>query len=104
VDIVKLNPLHKKTAVNILSAAFFDYPEFKAYFPDPDQRKRRLPWYLGRVLDTALNFGEVYTTQMVSGVAMILRPGHTRISQWEYIRSGFLPAPFVLGLREFIRS
>jgi GNAT superfamily N-acetyltransferase len=37
-------------------------------------------------------------------VIFTLPPGHTAISQGEYIRNGFLPAAFVLGLRNFVRS
>ena len=103
-EIVKLDPSKKKHAVNVLCAAFFDYPEFDFYFPDPEKRKRCLPWYLGKVMNTALRYGEVYTTQEISGVAFILPPGHSRISQWEYVLCGFLPAPFVLGMQDFIRS
>ena len=103
-EIVKLNPAQREKAASVLAAAFFDYPEFKFYFPDTDRRKRCLPWYLGRVLDTALRYGEVFTAQEVSGVSLILPPGHTRISQWEYILSGFLPAVIVLGWQDFNRS
>jgi ribosomal protein S18 acetylase RimI-like enzyme len=103
-EIVKLDPSKKKHAVNVLCAAFFDYPEFDFYFPDPEKRKRCLPWYLGKVMNTALRYGEVYTTQEISGVAFILPPGHSRISQWEYVLCGFLLAPFVLGMQDFIRS
>jgi len=103
-EIVKLDPSKKKPAVDVLCAAFFDYPEFDFYFPDPGKRKQCLPWYLGKVMNTALRYGEVYTTQEISGVAFILPPGHTRISQWEYVLCGFLPAPFVLGRQNFIRS
>lgn len=103
-EIVKLDPSQKNKAVDVLCAAFFDYPEFQSYFPDPNQRKHSLPWYLGRVVDTALRFGEVYTNQEVSGVAFILPPGHTRISQLEYVLCGFLPAPLILGMKDFVRS
>ncbi|MGD0707800.1 MAG: GNAT family N-acetyltransferase [Anaerolineaceae bacterium] len=103
-EIVKLDPSKKKHAVDVLCTAFFDYPEFDFYFPDPEKRKRCLPWYLGKVMNTALRYGEVYTTQEISGVAFILPPGHTKISQWEYVLCGFLPAPFVLGMQDFIRS
>lgn len=104
VEIVKLDPSQKKKAIDVLWSAFFDYPEFKYYFPDHNRRKFCLPWYLGRVLATAQQYGEAYTTPTISGVALVLLPGHTRISQWEYIRCGFLPAPFILGIRDFIRS
>lgn len=103
-EIIKLAPDQKEKAITIVSAAFFNYPEFSHYFPDPNRRRHCLRWYLGKVVNTALQYGEVYTNEEVSGVAFILLPGHTRISQWEYIRCGFLPAPFVLGLRDFARS
>jgi ribosomal protein S18 acetylase RimI-like enzyme len=104
VEVYKLDPLQKQKAIDVMVAAFFDYPMFNLYFPDRSKRKSVMDWYLGRVLDCALYYGEVYTTPSVSGVIFILPPGHTRISQWEYIRRGFLPAPFVLGLNDFIRS
>jgi GNAT superfamily N-acetyltransferase len=40
----------------------------------------------------------------VSGVIFILPPGHTKISLMEYIRCGFLFAPFALGLSGYKRS
>jgi ribosomal protein S18 acetylase RimI-like enzyme len=103
-EIVNLNPTNKQQAVNILCLAFYSYPEFIHYFPDPKKRTHLLPWYLEKVMNTAMHYGEVYTTPETSGVSFILPPGHTRISQWEYIRCGFLPAPLVLGLRDFVRS
>lgn len=103
-QIIKLDPRNKKKAVEVIVAAFYDYPMFEYYFPDPEKRKRVMPWYLGRVLDTALTYGEVYTTPDLTGVIFILPAGHTKISQWEYIRNGFLPAPLVLGLPDFVRS
>jgi ribosomal protein S18 acetylase RimI-like enzyme len=103
-EIVELNPQRKHDAVEVIVAAFFDYPMFELYFPDRSKRKRVMTWYLGRVLDTALAYGEVLTTPEISGVIFILPPGHTKISQVEYIRQGFLPAPFVLGIKDFVRS
>ena len=103
-EIINLNARQKEKAVDVLVAAFFDYPMFDLYFPDPERRKRILPWYLGKVLNCALRYGEVYTNPEVSGVIFTLPPGHTKISQWEYMQNGFTPAPFVLGLRDFVRS
>jgi len=103
-EVRQLDPKQKKTAVDVIVAAFFDYPMFDLYFPDRSKRKPVMTWYLGRVLDCALAYGEVYTTPDVSGVIFTLPPGHTKISQMEYIRQGFLPAPFVLGLPDFVRS
>jgi ribosomal protein S18 acetylase RimI-like enzyme len=103
-EIIKLDPRQKKKASSVLAAAFFDYPMFTFYFPDPKRRARYLPWYLGNVLNCALRYGEVYTTPEISGVAFTLPPGHTKLSTWEYIQNGFLGAPFLLGFRNYRRS
>jgi ribosomal protein S18 acetylase RimI-like enzyme len=103
-QITNLQPHQKNKAAMVLSAAFFDYPMFVFYFPDVERRKRYLPWYLGKVLNCALRYGEVLTTPDISGVIFTLPPGHTRISQWEYIRNGFLLTSLYMGPREFNRS
>ena len=103
-EIIKLDPRQKKKASAVLAAAFFDYPMFTFYFPDPKRRARYLPWYLGNVLSCALRYGEVFTTPQISGVAFTLPPGHTKISQWEYIQNGFLGAPILLGFRNYAQS
>ena len=103
-EIIKLDPRQKKKAAGVVAAAFYDYPMFTFYFPDPQRRTHSLPWYLGNVLNCALRYGEVYTTPEVSGVIFTLPPGHTKISEPEYIRNGFLPTPFYLGYHNFVRS
>jgi ribosomal protein S18 acetylase RimI-like enzyme len=103
-EIIKLDPRHKKKAAKTVAAAFYDYPMFKFYFPDPTRRARYLPWYLENVLNCALRYGEVYTNPEISGVIFTLPPGHTKISQWEYIRNGFLLTPFMMGTQNFQNS
>ncbi len=103
-EIIKLDPKYKKRAAEIVAAAFFDYPMFTFYFPDPKKRARVLPWYLGNVLNCALRYGEVCTTPEISGVIFTLPPGHTKISQSEYIQNGFLLTPLLLGYRDYQRS
>lgn len=103
-EIIELGPHQIKKASEVLAAAFFDYPVFTFYFPDPKRRVRYLPWFLGNVLNCALRYGEVYTTTELSGVSIILSPNHTKISLWEYIQNGFLLTPFFLGFRNYVRS
>jgi GNAT superfamily N-acetyltransferase len=103
-EIIKLDPGKKKKATEVVAAAFYDYPMFTCYFPDPEKRARILPWYLGNVLTCALHYGEVYTTPEISGVIFILPPGHTKISLGEYIKNGFLLTPLLLGFRDYVRS
>ena len=103
-EIIKLEPRQIKRAAEVLATSFFDYPMFAFYFPDPKRRTRYLPWYFKNILNTALRYGAVYTTPEVSGVIFILPPGHTQLSIWEYIQSGFLLTPFALGFRNYKRS
>ena len=67
-EIIKLDPRQLKRASDVLAASFFDYPMFTFYFPDPKRRIRYLPWYFRNVLNSALRYGEVYTTPEISGV------------------------------------
>jgi GNAT superfamily N-acetyltransferase len=103
-EIVNLDPRQLKKAAEVVAAAFFDYPMFTFYFPDPKRRAKSLAWYLGNVLKCALRYGEVCTNPEISGVIFTLPPGHTRLTQNEYAQTGFLLTPFVMGLRNFIRS
>lgn len=104
VEVTKLSSHQLKKASDVLAAAFFHYPMFTFYFPDPQRRARYLPWYLRNVLNCAFRYGEVYTTPDVSGVIFTLPPGHTEISLWEYIQNGFLLTPLLLGLQSYKQS
>jgi len=103
-EIITLNPHQRKQAAAVMAAAFYHYPMFTFYFPDPEKRTRLLPWYLGNVLRCALRYGEVYTTPEITGVLFTLPPGHTKITQWEYVQNGFLLTPFLLGAQKYKES
>jgi len=103
-EIVKLDPVYIQKASTVLSAAFFNYPMFVFYFPDPKRRARYLPWYFRNILNCAMRYGEAYTTPEISGVIFTLPPGHTKFTLWEYIQNGFLLTPFFLGFRNFKQS
>ena len=100
-DLVKLEKSQLKKAAAVAAAAFFNYPMMVHYFPDPEKRKKKLPWYLKNVLKSAMRYGEVFATRDVSGVLFILPPGHTRLTTKEYIRCGFLLTPLVLGSKQY---
>lgn len=102
-EIIKLDSKQKKRGTEVLTAAFFDYPMFQFYFPDPKRRARYLAPYLEGALNCALRYGEVHTTPEISGVIFTLPPDHTKISLWEYIQNGCLGAPFFLGFRNYAR-
>lgn len=102
--IVPLRAQHLGDASELLAAAFFEYPVFTCYFPNPARRARYLPWYLRNVVKCAQRYGEAWTNPENTGVLLTLPPGHTSLSIREYVRNGFLPAPLVLGLRSYLRS
>jgi len=103
-QIIRLESRNLGEASELLATAFFDYPMFAFYFPDPSRRSRYLPWYLRNVLRCALRYGEAWMTPRLSGVLFALPPGHTSLSIPEYVRNGFLLTPLVLGLRSYTRS
>ena len=84
-----------------MARAFFHYPSITAYFPDEKKRATKLPRYMAHVLQSAKQYGEVMVTEDCAGVLFWLPPGHTRLTNWEYVKSGFLSAPLIVGLRHY---
>ena len=99
--IVSLSNKELPDAAQTVARAFFGYPSLMAFFPDERRRTKHLPWYMERVLRSALAYGEVWSTEDRAGVLFLLPPGHTRLTDIEYIRCGFLAAPFKIGLRHY---
>ncbi len=97
--IIRLSASHRQAAARVYARAFFDYPVMVAHWPDPARRRRYLEWYLGCSINYGLRYGEVLATPEVSGLALWLPPGQTRLTTWRYIRSGFLATPLVMGIR-----
>jgi len=100
-NIIPLNKEQKKTAAAVVARAFFDYPSLKAYFPDEKKRKGKLTRYMEHVLQSAMQYGEVLTTEDLSGVMFLLPPGRTRLSDWDFVKSGFIVAPFIVGFGHY---
>ncbi|NLF27086.1 MAG: GNAT family N-acetyltransferase [Clostridiales bacterium] len=96
-----LKPELRKRAAQAVAAAFYDYPSFRHYFPDPALRARVLPRYMERILHCAQIFGGVWATADAAGVLFFLPPGHTRMSDWDYVRGGMLAASLKVGLRRY---
>lgn len=100
-EIINLMPQHKKRAARVVADAFFDYPSFIHYFPDIKRRIRWLVWYMECVIKSALTYGEAWVTEDFSGVLLFLPPSHTRLSDWDFVRCGFLILPLAIGLRRY---
>lgn len=99
--IISLSTKEVSDAAQTVARAFYHYPSLMAYFPDERRRAKNLPWYMERTLLSALAYGEAWTTEDRAGVLFLLPPGHTRLTDIEYIRCGFLAAPFKIGLRHY---
>ena len=100
-QVITLPKKDKKRAAQVAASAFFNYPSLEFYFPDADTRTRKLPWYMERVLNSAFAYGDVLATDDLSGILFFLPPGHTRLTDWDYVKCGFLFAPLVVGLKRY---
>ena len=103
-EILKLKSNKIKKAAEVVTMAFFDYPMFTHYFPDSKRRKQRMSWYMEKTLNCAIHYGEVFVTSDYSGIMFILSPCHTRLTNKEFIKNGFLFIPFVMGFRNYAKS
>jgi GNAT superfamily N-acetyltransferase len=60
----------------VLAEAFFADPFYQYAFPDPEERRRLLPWYLTASIREGFLLNSVYTTSgQVKGVAVWTPPG-----------------------------
>lgn len=48
-DILNLEPTQSRKAAEVVSSAFFHYPMITHYFPDPEKRKRWMPWHMEKI-------------------------------------------------------
>lgn len=103
-DINWLTNSQIRSATSTLVRAFRKDPVARYLFPDDSRRAHLLPWYLGSALRYCSNYGEVYSTEALDGVAAWLPPGRTRVSNyWHMFRSGMLLAPLKVGPPAFSR-
>ena len=103
-ETIHLETQHLDTASRVLARAFRDDPIAHYLFPNDSRRSRLLPWYLGSALRYCSNYGEVYATEDLDGVAAWLPPGKTKVSNyWHMLRSGMLLAPLKVGPSAFSR-
>ena len=100
-EIISLSQNNRKRAAQVVADAFFDYPSLCLYFPDVKRRQRWLVWYMEQTLNTALHYGETWVTEDYSGVLFSLPPGRTRLTDWEFVKCGFLALPLVIGLHRY---
>ena len=87
-DLVRLDSTHTALAVEVLSAAFFNYPVSVFSYPDEEMRKMKLPYFFEFVFRYCLKYGEAYApSQSIEGVAMWLSSKYFPINMWRMLRS-----------------
>jgi ribosomal protein S18 acetylase RimI-like enzyme len=92
------------TSGEVLGRAFFDDPLTSYWLPDPEHRKRALPWFMTTATKYGHRYGEIETTAgTVEGSAIWLRPGETHVPPMRMMRVGMYAAPFRLGWGNFNR-
>lgn len=103
-DPMRLEPRRMDDAAQVLARAFRNDPIARYLFPNDSRRAHLLPWYLGSAVHYCANYGEVYATEALDGVAAWLPPGKTKVSNyWHMLRSGMLLAPLKVGPAAFSR-
>jgi len=99
-----LSPRLRGPAAEVLALAFHRDPIACSVFPEEARRGQVLQWMFHCHLRYGLQYGEVYTTDGVDGVAIWLSPGETTQTLWRVLRTGALAAPLRFGWRAFLRS
>ncbi len=89
IEIVRLDPARRSQAAETLVRAFREDPMYTYMCPDEAGRVIAMRALWDAVLAFALIYGKVWTTPDVRGVACWLSPGHTTITPWQMVRTGF---------------
>jgi len=90
-------------AGDLLGRAFADDPLMTFWLPNPAQRYRLLPRLFRFVVRYSLLHGIVETTSQEDGIACWLPPGEASYHYGDLLRTGWLPIPFLSGLRNYAR-
>lgn len=87
-----------------LAKAFFNDPLAKYMLPDPDERRRLLPWHFATLARYGVLFGEAYTVRgSLHGAAVWLPPGEGEMTPERIAAAGMDRAPAVLGAKAWER-
>lgn len=86
--IIRLTREQAETAIEVLEAAFLNYPSLKYYFPDDPARKRITRYFVSYPVYTGIKYGLAYAVSpALEGVAVWMPPGSYPLSFWQSLRS-----------------
>jgi GNAT superfamily N-acetyltransferase len=90
-NLIMVNKFNVRNAVDVLSKAFFNYPDLKYLFPDGWRRKQITHDFFVLDLFRGIKYGEVYATPGMEGAANWIRSEFYPLSLWRVLRSVPLP-------------
>ncbi len=102
-EIIRVLPNQFKPARLTLGRAFEHYPLMTYAMPKAKGRSEAVTSLYGSILRDCLDWGEVYATSDLAGVACWLPPGQTSPSLLRLIRCGMLKLPWLFGWTGFRR-
>lgn len=101
-DLVRVSKSDIETSAKLLARAFQDDQMSCYFFPDPTERKKRLPEFFNYRVRYAVLYGEVYaTSSSMEGLAVWTHSDNLASTLWKTMRSGGLKLYRVMG-RELI--
>lgn len=92
-----------KQAAEIMGDAFLNDPLWQYLVPNESRRAQVVALSMGILVRYSLQYGKIYTTLTLDGIACWLPPGETTPSFGRLVRIGVRSAPLQLGLTGFHR-
>ncbi len=100
-ETIRLSHDQFEPARRTLGQAFETYPLMTYLLPESEGHLRAVTSLYGSLLWDCLDWGEVYATSDLAGVACWLPPGKTSPSLLRLIRTGMLKLPWLFGWTAF---
>lgn len=97
---IRLTRAQIKPAARVLARAFADEPLWKYFIPDAARRHRQIYYVFRLMVSYGLRYGEGYATSPnLEGVVIWLPSERAKMSLWDQILCGAVPAFLNLGIK-----
>ncbi|NBD36878.1 MAG: GNAT family N-acetyltransferase [Chloroflexi bacterium] len=97
---IRLTRAQIEPAARLLARAFADEPLWQYFIPDMERRHQKIYYVFRLMVAYGVRYGEGYTTSPdLEGVAVWLPSEHAKMSLWQQIQCGAIPAFVNLGLK-----
>ncbi|MFP4395932.1 MAG: GNAT family N-acetyltransferase [Anaerolineales bacterium] len=103
-SLVRLTRAQIEPAARVLTRAFADEPLWEYFIPDAARRHQKIYYIFRLMVVYGVRYGEGYATSPdLEGVAVWLPSQRAKMSLWQQIQCGAIPAFFNLGLKTTAR-